>query len=82
MGREATPTSLSEHERSVLESWVRSRTTQQRHVFRASIILMAAEGHTNVSIAEELHTRPPTVGQWRKCCATTGSACSAAAASV
>lgn len=65
MGREATSVQLSEHERTALESWVRSGTTQQRHVFRARIVLMADDGLTNVAIAEELATRPTTVGKWR-----------------
>jgi len=65
MGKAATPVHLSEHERTVLESWVHSGTTQQRHVFRARIVLMANEGDTNVALAEELDTRPTTVGKWR-----------------
>lgn len=44
---------------------MRCGTTQQRHVFRARIMLMADEGSTNVAIAEELDTRPSTVGKWR-----------------
>jgi len=56
---------LSEHERAALESWVHSGTTQQRYAFRAQIILMAHEGHTNVAIAAQLDTRPTTVGKWR-----------------
>jgi transposase len=66
MGKAATPVHLSEHERTALERWVRASTTQQRHVFRARIVLMADEGHTNVDIAGELDTRPTTVGKWRK----------------
>jgi len=66
MGREATAVHLSEHERTALESWVRSGTTQQRHVVRARIVLMADDGRSNVAIAKELATRPTTVGKWRK----------------
>ncbi len=66
MGREATSVHLSEHERTALASWVRSGTTQQRHVFRARIILMADEGGSNVAIARELSTRPTTVSKWRR----------------
>ncbi len=73
MGREATSVHLSEHERTALESWVRSGTTQQRHVFRARVVLMADEGFTNVAIAEELDTRPTTVGKWRRRFAEQGS---------
>jgi len=66
MGKAATPIHLSEHERTALERWVRASTTQQRHVFRARIVLMADKGQSNVDIAEELETRPTTVGKWRK----------------
>lgn len=65
VGREATSVQLSVHERTALESWVRSGTTQQRHVLRARIVLMADDGLTNVAMAEELDTRPTTAGKWR-----------------
>jgi transposase len=64
-GAAATSINLSDHERTVLEGWISAGTTQQRHVFRARIILMADGGRTNVAIADELETRPTTVGRWR-----------------
>lgn len=56
---------LSASERKTLESWIRANKTEQRMVFRAKIILMAAENQTNVDIAGELKTSVITVGKWR-----------------
>lgn len=56
---------LSDSERRTLESWSRGRSTQARRVLRAKIVLMAAEGKTNQTIAAELNTSKPTVGRWR-----------------
>jgi transposase len=51
--------------RAVLEARVRAPTTEQRDVFRARIILLAAKGRSTRSIARELGTMPRTVSQWR-----------------
>jgi len=56
---------LSDLERKALERWSRGRSTQARRVLRAKIVLMAAEGKTNETIAAELETSKPTVGRWR-----------------
>ena len=56
---------LTPEERTVLEAWVRAPTTEQRQVFRARIVLLAAEGHATRSIARELGTMPRTVSCWR-----------------
>jgi transposase len=61
----ATPITLTSTERSELESWARGRSTPHRLVLRAQIVLRAAEGRQNQQIAEELETRPNTVGLWR-----------------
>jgi transposase len=65
MSREATPIRLSEEERGTLLKWIRSSTTEQRLVFRARIILEAAQGSTTAKIASALQTRPGTVSKWR-----------------
>lgn len=44
---------------------MRARTTEQRHAFRARIVLLAAEGRSTRSIARELGTMPRTVSTWR-----------------
>jgi transposase len=56
---------LSEEERSVLESWLRSGTTERRAAERAQIILRLADGASNAAVAEELKTRAARVSKWR-----------------
>jgi transposase len=56
---------LSPEERAVLEARVRAPTTEQRQVFRARIVLLAAEGRSTRSIAREIGTMPRTVSGWR-----------------
>ena len=52
-------------DRAVLEARTRAPTTEQRDVFRARIILLAAEGRSTRSIARALGTMPRTVSGWR-----------------
>src|SRR3974390_3276559 len=61
---------LSDSERKTLETWSRGRSTQARLVLRARIVLAAAEGKLNETIAAELETSKPTVGRWRRRFAT------------
>jgi len=49
----------------VLEARLRAPTTEQRHVFRARIVLLAADGRSTRSIAREVGTMPRTVSGWR-----------------
>ena len=49
----------------MLEARVRAPTSEQRDVFRARIVLLAAEGRSTRSIARELGTMPRTVSLWR-----------------
>jgi transposase len=56
---------LSDEERKTLVTWSRGRSTPARLVLRAKIILAAAEGKMNETIAAELGTSKPTVGRWR-----------------
>ena len=64
-----TPTAvqitLSDEERSVLESWTRRRTTAQALALRARIVLAAAGQLTNREIALVEGVSPPTVTKWR-----------------
>jgi transposase len=62
---DATVVRLSRKDRAVLEARVRAPTTEQRAVFRARIVLLAAEGRSTRSIARELDTMPRTVSDWR-----------------
>jgi transposase len=64
-----TPTAvqitLSDEERSVLESWTSRRKTAQALVLRARIVLAAAGQLTNAEIAEREGVSRPTVTKWR-----------------
>ena len=60
-----TQIALSEEERTVLESWVCSGTTEHRTAERARMILRLADGATNETVARELKTRPARVSKWR-----------------
>ena len=64
-GRKLQPVDLSAEEREVLENWARRRKTAQGLATRARIVLLAAEGWTNLAIAEHLHVSRLTVGKWR-----------------
>ena len=64
--RVAQHITLSEDQRSQLESYVRGRKTAQRLVERASIVLLAAEGQENVVIAAKLGISRHTVARWRR----------------
>ena len=65
MARAATQIELTDDERSLLESWVRKRTTEQRLSQRARMILDAAAGKTTTEIAASLQVRKATVSSWR-----------------
>ncbi|ORM27668.1 IS630 family transposase [Williamsia sp. 1135] len=56
---------LSTSDRQVLETWVRCGSTPQKTVLRSLIVLLAADGCTNASIAIELDVHPDTVRKWR-----------------
>ena len=61
----APPLSVSEPDLETLRALVRARTTEQRLVQRARIVLGAAEGTPNRRIAAELGVTPMTVLLWR-----------------
>lgn len=57
---------LSEADRTVLESRVRCYTSSHAAVVRARIVLLAAEGMSNVAIAARLDVCVDVVSRWRK----------------
>lgn len=57
---------LDDEDRWQLEWFVRRRTAEQRMVIRARIVLAAADGEENASIAERLEVALNTVIKWRK----------------
>ena len=64
--RRAPPIEFSSEEFAALQRTVRSSRSSVREVFRARIVLLAAEGLENLDIAEQLGTGPDTVSKWRR----------------
>jgi transposase len=62
----ASPLSMTDGQREVLETVLRSHTAPVRQVRRAQVLLLAAEGVSNVEIAERCDVSRPTVLAWRK----------------
>src|SRR5881409_1828914 len=56
---------VSDEARRTLEGWVGARTSPQRMVIRARIVLLAAQGLANRRIARAVRTSRPTVLLWR-----------------
>ena len=56
---------VSEEAKRTLEAWVSARTSPQRIVMRARIVLMAGQGVATRRIAREVGTSRPTVLLWR-----------------
>jgi transposase len=56
---------LEAADRAVLEGRIRSPATTQRDALRARIVLLAGDGRSTRSIADELGVMPNTVSTWR-----------------
>ena len=65
MAKKATLVLLSADEKQTLQRWRRAQKTEQRVAERVRIILLAAQGRSNLEIAAELGTRPARVSKWR-----------------
>jgi transposase len=61
----AAPLGLRDGDRERLERWVRSSTIAAGSAQRARIVLLAADGHSNVEIAARVGVSLPTVTSWR-----------------
>ena len=72
--RVAPKITLTDADRQTLERWAKGRSTPARLVLRARIVLAAAEGKENQTIAEELRVNRLLVGKWRKRFAAAGLA--------
>ncbi|MGH8923847.1 MAG: IS630 family transposase [Acidimicrobiia bacterium] len=66
MGRNAEPIELGLVERQILEGWVRASSTEQRLVERARVVLLAAEGLSNLEVADRLGMVRQTASKWRE----------------
>lgn len=64
-GPSACPIVLSTSEQQRLEHRVRTATAQHRHVLRATIILLAAQGWSNAAIARRVGVCVDTARTWR-----------------
>jgi transposase len=62
----AAPLAVSPEQRHTLESWSRAHNTPKIVATRADIVLLAAEGRSNNSIASHLGITRVSVIEWRK----------------
>src|SRR2546423_15698377 len=65
MSRAAAPLAISDGQREVLETLVRSRSAAHRRVQRARVLLLAGDGVSNSEISEVVGVSRPTVLVWR-----------------
>ncbi len=64
--RVAPPVTLHRSQRETLQQWARSRPLPARQVERAKIVLLAAEGKTDLEIAASLKISNQKAARWRK----------------
>ena len=64
--RSAVGIELDEAERCELQARTRRRKISRADAMRAAIVLLAADGATNLAIAEQLGVTRVTVATWRK----------------
>ncbi|MDR7519355.1 MAG: IS630 family transposase, partial [Armatimonadota bacterium] len=65
-GRPLAPLTLTSDERETLQQWVQRRKTAQALALRARLILAAADGVPNRTIATHLHVTEQTISKWRR----------------
>ena len=65
-GRPLAIVTISVEQREELENWSRRPKTAQALAMRSRIVLLAADGCNNRSIAKQLSTTAQTVGKWRR----------------
>jgi transposase len=63
--RVATPITLSDPDKRILEKNTRSRAVSIRLCERSKVVLLSAEGLENKVIAQRLDIPPNKVGRWR-----------------
>src|SRR5664279_605992 len=64
--RVAPPVAPDISQQKTLEQWARSRSLAARQVGRARVILLAAEGKTDLEIASALNISNQKAARWRK----------------
>lgn len=60
------PLCVPDDDRRVLQGWVRAHTTEQRLAHRARVVLMAADGATNRTMAAATGLSEHAVSRWRR----------------
>jgi transposase len=66
MSRVSEKPACADEIKKTLRDWAEGGGPKPKMAERAAIILGAVEGRTDAAIAQELGTRPNTVGQWRR----------------
>jgi hypothetical protein len=64
--RVAPPAVIDDSQREVLRQWARSRSLSARQVERAKVVLLAAEGKTDLEIVASLHITNKQAARWSK----------------
>src|SRR5215469_2313385 len=64
--RVAPPVTLDSSQRETLQQWARSRSLPARQIERARVVLLAAEGKTDLEIAATLNISNQKAARWRK----------------
>ena len=64
--RVAPPIVLDAPQQKTLEQWAKSRSLPARQIERAKLVLLAAEGKTDLEIAAALHISNQKAARWRK----------------
>ncbi len=64
--RVAPQVTIDNSQRETLQQWARSRSLPARQVERAKVVLLAAEGKTDLEIAAGLNVSNQKAARWRK----------------
>jgi transposase len=64
--RVAPPVVIDSSQKGMLEQWARSRSLPVRQVERARVVLLAAEGKSDLEIAASLRISNQKAARWRK----------------
>ena len=64
--RVAPPVTLNSSQQETLQQWARSRSLPAREIERAKVVLLAAQGKTDLEIAASLNISNQKAARWRK----------------
>jgi hypothetical protein len=67
--KKGTEVRLAPGDRERLEAVIRSRNSPQKHVWRARIVLLSADGIGTMAIQRQTGKGKPTIWRWQaRCC--------------